>query len=159
MAAPSVLVDRYPNFSFGEVQIQVDYPGASPPDVERLVTQPIEDSLRDMPDLEFVKGESQFNRAGIHVKFVDDSDYEALYDELRLRVLSVQNRLPVVNGKPLQPFVSLIETDEWLPVIQASLVVKDPFPELDVFTQRQLSKELRKSPRRLAGGEEGRIIR
>ncbi|MCU7860577.1 MAG: efflux RND transporter permease subunit, partial [Candidatus Thiodiazotropha sp. (ex Lucinoma kastoroae)] len=37
--------ERYPNFGFGEVIIATVYPGASPVEVESLVTRKIEEAL------------------------------------------------------------------------------------------------------------------
>ena len=85
IAVPNLPIDRYPNFQFGEVQITTQYPGASPEEVERLVTDIIEESLRGMPSIEFIRSTSIAKQSLIHVKFEDDSDYSNLYDELRLR--------------------------------------------------------------------------
>ena len=38
LAVPNLPVDRFPNIKFGEVQVTTRYPGASPEEVERLVT-------------------------------------------------------------------------------------------------------------------------
>ena len=124
-AIPHLPVDRYPNFSFGEVTITVPYPGASAADVERLVTKRIEDAIRGMDDLEFVKSTSIQGRAEIQVKFDDDTDYQNLYEELRLRVLTAQNQLPTVNGEPLAPRFEEVETNQWLPVLQVDLFAAD----------------------------------
>jgi HAE1 family hydrophobic/amphiphilic exporter-1 len=141
-AAFMVPVDRYPNFPFGEVNIDINYPGAGPQEVEREVLRPIEEALRDLDDLEFLRSDAMFNRGSIHVKFIDDSDYDRLYDELRLRVLGIQNTLPTVNGQPLQPSVNKIETDQWLPVIQVNLVTEPDYPTLDFRTLKRLSQDL-----------------
>lgn len=142
-AIPRLPVDRYPNFSFGEVTVTVPWPGASAEEIERLVTKPLEDSLRGMRDLEFVKATSIRGQSELQVKFVDDTDYEALYQELRLRILTTQNRLPAVNGKPLAPFFAEVETDQWLPVIQAALIGDGSPQAADRRQLLLLAKELR----------------
>jgi multidrug efflux pump subunit AcrB len=53
------------------------------------------------------------------VKFRDDTDYGALYDELRFRVLSILERLP--DGVD-PPRFDLIRTSFWLPVVAVNLV-------------------------------------
>ena len=122
VAIPNLPVERYPNINFGEVAISTIYPGASSEEVERLVTEEIEDVLRGMENLEFVRSSSKSGFSNVNVKFIDDTDYEKLYDELRLRVLSVQNRFPVVNGKPLNPNFNVTNVDDWLPVIEVNLM-------------------------------------
>ncbi len=125
VALPSLPVEIFPNMAFGEAQIRTDYPGATPEDVERLVTRPLEDAIRGMDDIEFVRSDSHAGFSTLQVKFLDDSDYRRLYDELRLRVLAVQNRLPVVYGKPLTPVFMEVEVDAWLPVIQYNVLAGD----------------------------------
>ncbi|MDD7984162.1 efflux RND transporter permease subunit [Lentisphaera marina] len=143
IALPNMPVEQFPNFTFGEVQISTMYPGATPDEVERLVTEEIEDSLRGMENLDYIKSTSQADRSNINVKFVDDTDYKALYNELRFRVMGIQNRLPIQNGEPLTPFFSEADVDEWLPVIQVNLISKDPKNPLPKRTLVLLAKDLR----------------
>lgn len=143
IALPNMPVEQFPNFTFGEVQISTMYPGATPDEVERLVTEEIEDSLRGMEDLDYIKSTSQADRSNINVKFVDDTDYKALYNELRFRVMGIQNRLPVQNGEPLTPFFSEADVDEWLPVIQVNLISKNDANPLPKRTLVLLAKDLR----------------
>lgn len=150
-AVPNLPVDRYPNFSFGEVTITVPYPGASAGDVERLVTKRLEDAIRGMDDLEFVKSTSIQGQAEIQVKFDDDTDYAALYDELRLRVLTAQNQLPAVNGEPLAPRFEEVETNQWLPVLQVDLFAADPASPLGKRELTLLARELQTRIEQLPG--------
>lgn len=142
IALPNIPVDRFPNIQFGEVEVTTTYPGASPEEVEILVTREIEDALRDMNDIEFVRGSSRQGRSTVRVKFVDDTHYDALYDELRLRVLAIQNRLPRVNNQPLQPVFNMLEVDEWLPLVQVNLVSTSETAPLDRRALVLLGKEL-----------------
>ena len=143
IAVPNLPVEQFPNFDFGEITITTSYPGATADEVERLVTQEIEDSLRGMKNLDFVKSTSRPDMSIVNVKFVDDTDYEALYNELRFRVMGIQNKLPVRNGDPLVPTFIQADTDEWLPVIQVNLVSGDESNPLPRRTLLLLAKELR----------------
>jgi HAE1 family hydrophobic/amphiphilic exporter-1 len=148
---PELPVERFPNVSFGEVVISTGYPGASAQDVERLVTEEIERAIRDMPKIEFVRSSSKAGFSTINVKFIDDSDYDQLYDECRLRVLGVQNRLPTVNGKPLTPIFNVSSVDDWLPVIQVNLMSTDQERPLSkrtlVLFAEKLQLELEQIPK------------
>ena len=66
-----------------------------------------------MKGLEYVKSSSLAGSSNLQIKFIDDSDYDTLYDRLRIRIIGIQNQLPVVNGEPLQPTFSQINVDEW----------------------------------------------
>ncbi len=112
-------VERYPNVHMGKVVITGFLPGASPADVEALVTRKIEDALDDLENVEYVRSRSFRERSSILVKFIDDTDYKTGYDELRFRVLSIQNDLPKEMDPPV---FSEINVSEWLPVIRVCLV-------------------------------------
>ncbi|WP_018126040.1 efflux RND transporter permease subunit [Desulfovibrio oxyclinae] len=112
-------VERYPNVQMGKVIISAYLPGASPTEVEALVTRKIEDSLDDLEHVEYVRSRSYRERSSIMVKFLDDMDYDALYDELRFKVLSIQNDLPQEMDPPE---FTVINVDEWLPVLSVNLV-------------------------------------
>ncbi|MCG8376957.1 MAG: efflux RND transporter permease subunit, partial [Chlorobiales bacterium] len=90
----SIPVDRYPNVSMGKVYIETFFPGASPEEVEALVTNEIEEALDDLDDVEFIRSSSYRQRSSVVVKFLDDVDYQKGFDELRFKVLAVLDELP-----------------------------------------------------------------
>ncbi|CCO23045.1 efflux RND transporter permease subunit [Maridesulfovibrio hydrothermalis] len=112
-------VERYPNVHMGKVIITGFLPGASPSDVEALVTKKIEDALDDLENVEYIRSRSFREQSSIMVKFIDDIDYAKGYDELRFRVLSIQNDLPEEMDPPV---FTEINVSEWLPVIRVCLV-------------------------------------
>ncbi|MES9896605.1 MAG: efflux RND transporter permease subunit [Candidatus Thiodiazotropha endolucinida] len=111
--------ERYPNFGFGEVIISTVYPGASSVEVESLVTRKIEDALEKVDDVEWISSTSFNGRSNIRLKFVDDSDYDVLYNEVRFEVLNIVSELPQGVDPP-----SLLnaKVQDWLPVITINLV-------------------------------------
>ena len=142
-AVPNIPVEQYPNFNLGKALISTSFPGATPEEVERLVTQEIEDSLRGMKDIEFVKSVSMPDQSSITVKFIDDTDYKALYNELRFRVMGIQNLLPTRNGEPLTPTFNEVDVDEFVPIVQVNLTSKNIEKPLDDRTLLLLAKDLR----------------
>ncbi len=112
-------VERYPEVNFGKVIINTVYPGASPRDVEALITTEIEGALDGLENVEFIRSTSVRERSTLLVKFHDDTDYDALYNELRFRVLGVLDELPAGVDPPA---FDLIKTSIWLPVVSVNLV-------------------------------------
>ncbi|KAF1075203.1 efflux RND transporter permease subunit [Halodesulfovibrio sp. MK-HDV] len=115
----TIPVDRMPYVRMGKVHISTFLPGASPSDVESLVTKEIEDALDSLEQVEYIRSRSYRERSSILVKFVDDSDYQKLYDELRFKVLSIQNDLPIDMDPPKFTEIAI---DEWLPALNVILV-------------------------------------
>ncbi len=111
-------VERYPEVNFGKVVITTIYPGASPQDMEALVTDKIEDALEDLEDVEFIRSKSYAQRSSLMVKFVDDSDYDALYDELRFKVLNIADQLPQGADPPV---FNMLQVSDWLPVVSVNI--------------------------------------
>ena len=111
--------ERYPNFGFGEVIISTAYPGASPEEVESLVTRKIEEALETVDDVEWINATSSSGFSSVRLKFIDDVDYESLYDEVRFEVLNIAGELPEAVDPPQLIYAKV---QDWLPVIMINLV-------------------------------------
>lgn len=145
----NVPVERYPNVNMGKVYVEVFFPGATPEEVEALVTREIEDALDDLPNMEFIRATSYRQRSLVVVKFLDDVDYQAGYDELRLRVLGVMDELPPEVDPPL---FNSIDVNDWLPVMSINLVGDRSNRALTL-----MAKELKIPLRRINGVKEIKI--
>ncbi len=110
--------ERYPNIDFGEVTISTYYPGASPTDVESLITQKLEQQIETVENIEWIKATSYPERSYIRLKFIDDTDYPYLYNEVRFKILNALNDLPE-GIEP--PEINKITVDDLLPVIVINL--------------------------------------
>ncbi len=106
--------ERYPDINMAKVKIVTDYPGASPVDVETLVTRKLEESIEDIENIEWISSSSQAEHSYITVKFVDDSDYEALYDEIRFNILNAKKDLP---DQAQQPQIEDVTMGVLIPVV------------------------------------------
>ena len=115
----SLPAERYPNFGFGEVIISTAYPGAAPQDVESLVTRKIEEALESVDDVEWISATSFSGYSSVRLKFIDDTDYERLYDEVRFEVLNISSELPE-GVEPPQLLYAKVQ--DWLPVIVINLL-------------------------------------
>ncbi len=107
-------LENMPVVDMGNVFINTVYYGASADDVEQLVTVEIEKALDGLEDVEYIKSDSYRNFSSVDVKFLDDSDYRARYDELRFRVLNIKDELPPDADEPTFMY---LDTNVWLPVV------------------------------------------
>ncbi|MBN2809079.1 MAG: efflux RND transporter permease subunit [Deltaproteobacteria bacterium] len=145
MALLGLPVERYPNVNMGKVMITTFFPGASPDDVEALVTREIEDALDDLEEVEFIKSTSYRGRSAMIVKFVDDTDYDELYKELRLKVLGALPNLPPGIEPPL---FKKLDVNNWLPVVTVNLV-----GDRDNHSLTLMAEEMKLFLKRIAGVE------
>lgn len=148
-AVGRIPVERYPEINFGKVVISAFYPGASPQDVESLVTVKIEEALEGLEQVELIRSSSVRERSAVLVKFRDDTDYDALYDELRFRVLGALGELPAGIDPP---DFQLLETSVWLPVVAVNLVGERSNRALTL-----LAEELRVPLSRIPGVDEAKL--
>lgn len=73
------------------------YPGATPLEVEKLITEPIEREIQSMADVYQIKSESYFGLSKITIELqptLDPANMPVKWDELRRKVSNVQPRLP-----------------------------------------------------------------
>ncbi|MEG1794299.1 MAG: efflux RND transporter permease subunit [Rikenellaceae bacterium] len=97
-------------FSFGELGKKEDapfmiknvvlitqYPGATPEEVEQLITEPIEREVQALAGMYKLKSESYYGLSKINVEVdpaTDPKDIPQRWDELRRKVQNIQPRLP-----------------------------------------------------------------
>jgi multidrug efflux pump subunit AcrB len=122
----------FPNIDFEVVIITTVYPGASPPEVEKLVTIPIEKSLQEVDGLKEYRSSSIEGRSTITVRVDPDVvDDQKVVDDIRGAVDRAED-LPAEIEKPV---LSQINTARY-PVIQWSLSASDSGGGADYATLR-----------------------
>jgi HAE1 family hydrophobic/amphiphilic exporter-1 len=129
--------ERYPNVNFGEVVIDIAYPGASPIDVETLVTRKLEKTLDTVENIEWLKATSYPERAHISIKFIDDSDYAFLYNEVRLKTINIVNELPIETDPPV---INNFTVNDFYPVVTVNLIGDHGNRTLALMAQEVKSK-------------------
>lgn len=84
-----------PQIPFRYAFITTLYPGASVERVESLITQPIEEVLSEVPEVEFVNSESRNNGSGIIFKVQDRYDNpQLIWDRIRRKLDRLKSDLP-----------------------------------------------------------------
>jgi len=109
------------------------YPGASPEDMEQLVTEPIEKRLNALTDVKELKSTSSNGLSVVTVEFESDVDAERKYDQVVREINAVRPELP---ASLLRLDVQRNENSD-LAVLQLALVAPvTPYAELDDIAQR-----------------------
>ena len=84
-------------FVIKQAVLITQYPGASPREVEKLITEPIEREIQSMSEVYKIKSESYFgmSKITIELKPTISPDYMPVkWDELRRKVLNIKSSLP-----------------------------------------------------------------
>lgn len=113
--------EAWPQVDFATAIITTHYKGASPEDIEALITKPIEDEIRTVSGLKDVKSTSQTGLSMIMVRIdMDNVDEVEVMDDLQKAVQRVSKLPADLEQQPL--FVEL-KSDEF-PAIEVAVVAK-----------------------------------
>lgn len=109
------------------------YPGASPEDMEQLVTEPIERKLKGLTELKKLESTSSDGLAVVRVEFEPDVDVERKYDQVVREVNAIRSDLP----QALRRLEVRRNENSDLTVFQVALMAPDaPYAQVDDAAKR-----------------------
>lgn len=114
--------EQDPEINFNWVQILTTLPGASAEEVERLVTNPLEDGIKGVADIRFVISTSRENTSSILVRFreLSERNFDKRMNDLRREVQNKsKSELP---REAKDPLVLEITTSNGFPTASLLLV-------------------------------------
>ncbi len=84
-----------PGFVIRTAMIVTQFPGASPDRVEQLVTDPIEQAVQSIPELDFVSSTSRTGVSIVNVNVREEfKEVRPIWDSLRRKIDAIQGNLP-----------------------------------------------------------------
>ncbi len=131
--------EKMPPINFNWIQISTVMPGASAEDVERLITDPLEDAVANVGDTRFISSTSREGVSTILIRFedIDQRTFDKRVTDLRREVQNVEsNELPEAANSP---FIYEVTSANAFP--SATLVVTGP---ADDETLRSAAERLEK---------------
>jgi hydrophobic/amphiphilic exporter-1 (mainly G- bacteria), HAE1 family len=94
-------VELYPNTTSPVVSVSVSFPGASPSDVETLVTKPIEQALSTISGVDSINSSSGLGSSNVMVTFVAGYDQTVGAQQVRESLDTISRRLPSGASAPV----------------------------------------------------------
>jgi len=150
-------LDLYPDISFPTVVIITNYTGASPEDMETLVSRPIEGAVSAAKDAEEIRSTSKQGTSVIEVKFDWGKDMEVAETDVRRKLEMIKGQLPEDASDPM-----VFAFDPSMqPIVM--MMVSGPYPldELRRIAERDIEPRLVRLPgiasAEVAGGLEREI--
>lgn len=84
-----------PEITIREAIVSTNYPGMSSTRVERLITKKLEESIRQIPEVERIRSTSSTGSSVIHVEIADRYfNLDSIWQNLRNKVSAAQSQLP-----------------------------------------------------------------
>jgi len=90
----------FPNFDFDYITVTIPWRGASPEDVQRSITIPVEQAIKTLPNTKKLIARSQQGASAIFIELEDGTDLGLALDEVRQRIDSIRN-LPQDAERPV----------------------------------------------------------
>ena len=94
-------VNLYPDFEIPVVAVRSVYPGASPEEVERAVTKPIEDAVASVGGVDSMTSTSTDSVSSITISFVESRNSKDAAADVTARINSIRGTLPSDIQDPL----------------------------------------------------------
>ena len=132
--------EQDPTINFNWIQITTTLPGASALDIEKRITDPLEDVIRSISDIKFVSSNSREGISSILIRFNEISEriFDKRIADLRREIQNKQDELPEDAS---DPFIFEITTDNAYPTASIVAISAASDENLRIQSER-LKKEM-----------------
>lgn len=100
----------FPTIAVPGMQIIVSWPGASPRDVEEQIVTRIEESLKDLESLDWIRSESNEGWGGVFIVAENSSDFSTVMDEVTSRVNAISSLPPDIEQPRISQWINRNES-------------------------------------------------
>jgi HAE1 family hydrophobic/amphiphilic exporter-1 len=100
-AYPSLGIDLNPDVEYPIVNVTVTYTGASPEEIESLITKPIEDAVSSVSGIKSLSSVSREGASQVTLEFEFGTNPKLAANEVREKVAGVRKRLPDQIDEPV----------------------------------------------------------
>lgn len=133
-------VDLMPDFEIPAVSIITTYTGCGPREIESSITEPIEESVSTVENVDEITSTSMEGISMVTVKFDWGINLDAATNDIRDKLDLVARRLPDNADKP---FIFKFNTS-MIPVIMMSVSAEESWEKLDKIVDRKVVDSLKR---------------
>ncbi len=87
-------VDLLPKVEFTQLTVSINYPNVGPEEIEQIITDPVENVVAGLPNLERVTSESQEGRSRVRLDFARGTNLDEAANDLRAALDGLRDELP-----------------------------------------------------------------
>ncbi|THD69114.1 efflux RND transporter permease subunit [Robertkochia marina] len=129
--------ENFPEVKETKIYISTMYPGNTSEDIERLITDPLEDELKNVSNVVEILSTSQEDYAIITVEFDENITVENAKQKVKDKVDSktAGEDWPVFNGAKVEPNVFDLNLSEEIPILNINLKGNYPVDKLKEFAE------------------------
>ena len=135
-------VDRFPAITFPVVYVQINWPGATPENIEQAIIVPAENAVSGASGIQRVDANAQQDWARLTIYFVDGTDVDQATLDVQRRLAAIGRLLPI---DATQPSVQKADPAA-IPVLYIVLSGKLPPEELYDLASNTVQQQLEAVP-------------
>jgi hydrophobe/amphiphile efflux-1 (HAE1) family protein len=136
----SLGLESMPNVEIPFGWVEVQYPGASPEQVENDITRPLEDAINTVSGIKTIRSNSWEGRAGVSLEFQLSTNMDKAMQEVRDNIARVR---PLFPKEAKEPLVLRNEGDNSQPVFELALTSNTrSLRDLSTLTEQVIVKRL-----------------
>jgi HAE1 family hydrophobic/amphiphilic exporter-1 len=135
-------VDLLPPIEMTELNVEVRYPNVGPEEMELLVTEPLENSLSVVSNLERISSRSSEGSAQVSLRFAHGTDLAEASNDVREVLDRIRNSLPD-DADP--PRINKFNPDQ-LPVVMVGVRSDRDLTQLTTILEREIRQRFEQIP-------------
>lgn len=136
-------VDLLPPIEFPRLTVMVSYPNVGPEEIENIITDPIENALSGIANVEEVTSSSSEGMSMVTLSFAQGTNLDEAANDVRAALDRVRNNLPEEADPPR---IRKFDPNDFPIVIMGAQSSVRPMDELTRILERDISKQLEQVP-------------
>ena len=130
--------EAFPEINDTKVFVSTVYPGNTAEDIERIVTDPLEEAIKGVPNMVEIRSTSSEDFSVIEVEF----DENITIDDAKQKVKDLVDGVkggpdwPVFNNAKVEPNIFELDFSELQPILNISLIGDYPIEQLKIYAER-----------------------
>ena len=134
--------EAFPEINDTKVFVSTIYPGNTAEDIERIVTDPLEEALKGVSNLVEIRSTSSEDFSVIDIEFDENITIDDAKQKVKDLVDGVKGgpEWPIFNNAKVEPNIFELDFSELQPILNISLIGDYPIDQLKVYAERLENK-------------------
>ena len=138
----SLPVDLLPRVEMTQLTVRVSYPNVGPAEIEQIITDPLENAVSGLPNLERVTSRSEEGSSRVRLEFARGTNIDEAANDLRAALDRLRDELPV---EAETPEIFKLDLDR-IEVVSVAVTSTRPLDELTRILERNLTRRFEQIP-------------
>ena len=135
-------VDLLPKVELTQLTVRVQYPNVGPAEIEQIITDPIENAVSGLPNLERITSRSEEGSSRVRLEFARGTNIDEAANDLRSSLDRLRDELPV---EAEAPEVLKLDLDR-IEVVSLAVTSTRELDDLTLILERDLARRFEQIP-------------